>query len=284
MRKQRKDGIARWVKDIAKEGHSNRTAAIPAMVFHRDMITFQAGAFAQVFNYSGGPRYVLIAIPGPGTYGLTRFLMKELARRKVPHLIMPVRTRSTAGLIGHSIQVIDNGPWGFLLAPSALIKAEVEEPSAYEWDSYRRVIRAREYRESYYISGFDDQDAGYFLCELPQGSAPRNLAEAYECLKPEAVKLAEEMGRKVRRQGDIFAIPLRRDFEGAEAIKKGTRGYVLKTNHLATEMVQYGNAVYARGKLLHRPRMRNPDHAPLFLGRKWHLLVKNTVPVVVNRW
>ena len=284
MRKQRKEGIVRWVKHIARDGYNNSERSAPGMYFHRNQISFAGGNFAQVFNYNDRGRYVTIALPGPGTYRLTKFLMKELARRKVPHLILPNQTRSAAGIIGDSIQVIDNGPWGFLLAPSALIKAKVEEPFHNRWDSYRAVIRAREFRESYYISGFDEQDGGYFLCELPQGSAPRNLAEAYQCLKPEAVVLAEQMGRKVRRQGDIFAVPLRRDFEGAEAIKKGSRDHVLRTNHLATEMVQYGNAVYARGKLLHRPRNRRPDHAPLFLGRKWHLLVKNTVPVVVNRW
>lgn len=284
MRKAIKKAITAWVRDVAVYGEYKSPDANGKMYFGHDCIDYAGGRFATSFRFNNGLRfntYVVVALPGPGTHQLTKFLMNELTRRKVQHLIMPLQTRRAAAILSESIHVVENGKPGFLLGPSALFTGKVQEPVYH--DRWRGELKSR-FRESFYISGFDSQDGGYFLCELPQGVSPRTLAEAFECLKPEAVVLAEQMGRKVRRQGDIFCIPLAKDFAGEERIKKGKRDYVLKTNHLAPEMVQYGNAVYARGKLLHRPRNRRPDHAPLFLGRKWHLLVKNTVPVVINRW
>ena len=66
------------------------------------------------------------------------------------------------------------------------------------------------HRDTYFLSGFDHNEPRplYFFCELPSSSHPTSVAEAYEDLKPEAVKLALEMGREVIRQGDIFAVPL----------------------------------------------------------------------------
>jgi hypothetical protein len=59
----------------------------------------------------------------------------------------------------------------------------------------------------HFLSGFDhgEPHLAYFFCEMPNMSAT-TVEEAYELLKPDAVKLAEELGRTVHRQGDIFAI------------------------------------------------------------------------------
>jgi hypothetical protein len=44
-----------------------------------------------------------------------------------------------------------------------------------------------------------------FLSEVP--GSPKTIAEAYEALKPKAVKVAESKGLKVLRQGEWFLIP-----------------------------------------------------------------------------
>lgn len=154
-------------------------------------------------------------------------------------------------------------------------------------------------RWAYYLSGFDLNETrpSYFFCELPK-SSPTTVEEAYEVLKPDAVKLAEQMGRDVKRQGDIFAIPMpnadlrqmKRD-GGVHIVKpklievdgrlvwSGPRPRLLETNHEATEIVLYRGQLYARGTIVHNPEGRRPDHKRVPLGKQWHLIVKNTVPI-----
>lgn len=70
----------------------------------------------------------------------------------------------------------------------------------------RRHGRAKRVR---FLSSFDRQESTplYFLCELPPCRAA-TIGEALEALKPDAVILAEGVGRTVTRQGDIFAVPM----------------------------------------------------------------------------
>jgi hypothetical protein len=138
------------------------------------------------------------------------------------------------------------------------------------------------------LSGFDHNErrASYFLCELPR--AARNVtsvSDAYESLKPEAVRVAESVGRDVSRQGDIFAIAVpsvtTRDLtrQGGKLERRGT---LLRTNHVGTDVVVTPDGVtYARGCLTHAPERRRPDHARIKLsdGRTWYVIVKNTVPL-----
>jgi hypothetical protein len=140
-------------------------------------------------------------------------------------------------------------------------------------------------RTAYFLSGFDHQETErvYFLCELPRGPKPTTVAEAYECLKPDVVKLAEQMGREVRRQGDIFGVELR-DLTKRDLTKQGARferrGNLLGTNHEATETAYLPNGTtLARGCFYHNPAGRPPDHKRITLGKHWHIVVKNTVPV-----
>lgn len=139
-------------------------------------------------------------------------------------------------------------------------------------------------RWAYFLSGFDTNETrpSYFLCELPPKARPTTVEEAYETLKPQAVKLAEQAGRDVKRQGDIFAIPMPgltlRDLK-AQGGRHEKRGMLLGTNHQASEVVRVGRQTYARGVLRHVPVGRRPDHKQLSVGREWHLIQKNTVPV-----
>lgn len=155
-------------------------------------------------------------------------------------------------------------------------------------------------RWAYFLSGFDENETrpSYFFCELPPKARPATVEEAYETLKPAAVKLAEQAGREVKRQGDIFAIPMpgvtlrelkkrggvhiRRpklvDIDG-RTTWDGPRPNLLGTNHEATEIVRVGEQTWARGTLTHAPESRRPDHRRVKLGRDWHIIQKNTVPV-----
>jgi hypothetical protein len=123
--------------------------------------------------------------------------------------------------------------------------------------------------------------------ELPPDAMPSTIEEAYQMLKPESVKVAEAQRKKVKRQGDIFLIPVDTPPGGeGPLIKKGRKpdpwdwDYILGTNHMAEDRIVHRNLTYVRGRIVHAPSGRRPDHQPLRLGRQWHLAVKNTVPVV----
>lgn len=140
-------------------------------------------------------------------------------------------------------------------------------------------------RTTYFVSGFDHNEPRplYFFCELPPRVRPTTLEQAYEMLKPETVRIAEQMGREVKRQGDIFAIPLER-LTKRELRKQGAtfekRGELLGTNHVATEVARMPDGTtLSRGTLVHAPRLRQPDHVRCPLGKNWHVVLKNTVPV-----
>ena len=162
-------------------------------------------------------------------------------------------------------------------------------------------VPATRRRWAYFLSGFDVNETrpSYYFCEMPPKVKPETVEEALEMLKPAAVKLAEQAGREVKRQGDIFAIPMpgltlrELKAQGGRHVKRpgaivgehgrltwdGPRPNLLGTNHEATEVVYVGGQTYARGSIRHVPEGRRPDHKLTPLGREWHLIQKNTVPV-----
>lgn len=142
-------------------------------------------------------------------------------------------------------------------------------------------------RRSKFLSGFDSNETrpSYFFCELPPRCKATTVAEAYEALKPDTVKLAEQMGRQVERQGDIFAIPLNH-ITKTQLRKSGARiekrGQLFGTNHVATEAAYLPDGTtIVRGVLHHVPEGRRPDHRRVKLadGKKWYVVQKNTVPL-----
>jgi hypothetical protein len=147
-----------------------------------------------------------------------------------------------------------------------------------------RYVKPRN-RWAYFLSGFDHNErrAVYFFCELPRGVHPTTVDEAYEDLKPDTVKIAEQMSRTIHRQGDIFAIEMRdltkRDLR-ARGARFEKRGNLLRTNHEATEVAYLPDGTtLVRGTLWHNPAGRPPDHRRVTVGKSWHVVVKNTVPV-----
>lgn len=158
------------------------------------------------------------------------------------------------------------------------------------------------HRWTLFLSGFDHQEPNplYFLCELPYRCKATTVAEAYEALKPDPVKLAEQMGRTYTRQGDIFAVPTTHTVKtlkelGARIEQRVMRNsprpgvnlpYLLGTNHTATEVAYLPNGLtLARGMLYHNPDGRRQDHVRRKMGdgKAWHLIIKNTVPTTVRR-
>lgn len=169
------------------------------------------------------------------------------------------------------------------------------------WRSPGTVPKSH-HRWAYYLSGFDHEEARplYFFAELPRGAKPETVAEAYEALKPDPVKIAEQMNRPVFRQGDIFGVPLeamdRKALKAlnARVVRRGTKNefrelqlpYVLNTNHTATEVAYLPDGVtLARGTMYHDPEGRRADHARRRLGdgKTWHVVIKNTVPISSRR-
>jgi hypothetical protein len=173
------------------------------------------------------------------------------------------------------------------------------------WESRcARTVMKSHHRWAYYLSGFDHEEARplYFFAELPRGAKPTTVAEAYEALKPDPVKLAEQMGRPIFRQGDIFGVPTRLDRKtlkamGARVVRRNMNidspperpielPYVLHTNHTATEVAYLPNGLtLARGTMYHDPNGREADHARRRIGdgKSWHVVVKNTVPIATRR-
>lgn len=140
-------------------------------------------------------------------------------------------------------------------------------------------------RWSYYLSGFDMNEPRplYFFAELPRTAKPKTIAEAYEDLKPEPVKMAEQMGRPVARQGDIFAIPIT-TVDKRTLRKQGARfekrGALLGQNHEGSEVAYLPDGTtLVRGVLWHNPAGRPPDHRRVRLSPGWHVVIKNSVPV-----
>ena len=155
-------------------------------------------------------------------------------------------------------------------------------------------------KKGYYLSGWDAQEASlrsrglYFLTQLPR--AVTTVAEAREALKPQSVIEAERKGRKVYRQGDMFAFPadltdyeVHQEGEVTERVMLGGNliaGQSLYgTAHTADKVATLPNGVQlAWGRLHHNPSLigeqRGRDHRPRRLKRnRWHIVVKNTTPM-----
>lgn len=168
---------------------------------------------------------------------------------------------------------------------AALVREFQGEP---EWPDFEmrsgQLVREHRTRRAKFLSSFDYQEAQplYFLCELPRSNV-QTVDEAYELLKPPAVKAAFDSGLPVARQGDIFAIPTSlttRELK-SRAREVGKRLALLGGTHTASEVIVTNEGTYARGVLYHDPgEWRERDHARRKMGngRTWHRILKNTVP------
>jgi hypothetical protein len=222
--------------------------------------------------------FLNVDVPALGNMGRVGFVLRFLRRKKYrlkPHAMVPRSVMRAAGILPETIEVVATQyrrfPRFFYPLPESVVRATVRITDR-RWETHHRTC--------YFLAGWDGQEwtPSYFFCELTPGSEPSTVDEAYDILKPGTVKLAESMYRSVKRQGDLFLIPMP-DLVIPSHARRVRNEYVLGTNHRATQVVRVNGQTYARGLLQHRPRNRWPDHRQRFIGRTWHLVKKNTVPI-----
>lgn len=151
--------------------------------------------------------------------------------------------------------------------------------------------------KDYFLSGFDANEATplgrkrhglYFLTKLPR--KVHSIADAREALKPASVLLAESEGRRIYRQGDMFAIETSvtdGDIKDAGGSIEPCPVSLYGTAHTADWVATLPDGTqFAWGKMMHRPDIieshRTPDHRPLPLKpkrRTWYLVAKNATPI-----
>ncbi len=142
----------------------------------------------------------------------------------------------------------------------------------------------------YYLSGFDYNEFPplYFLTQLPRQVV--SIDDARESLKPHSVVLAEKDGRKIFRQGDMFAIVTAMTSEDIKSVggvieDKYTGRPLYGTAHTADLVATLPDGTQlAWGRLHHKPSIinqnRDADHRPAKLKNGcWHLVAKNTTPM-----
>jgi len=250
------------------------------------------------------------------TYSPTTTTHQQLTREAcektlLPVLIVPFSCLRAAGIDRESIVPVDiqADQWREVTVHAASADevplwrrdhARQLPDGTWQWTESRHLLGASVFRAAYtaregpdwrratrtarFLSAFDQQEPSplYFLCQLPDGAAPSTVADALQALKPPEVTAAEEAGRKVTRQGDVFAIP--EDVPTRLLPGPSRHGaYLLGLTHTATEVrAGPGGATYARGLLRHAPgHGRRPEHVRQPIGdrKTWHRIVRNTVPV-----
>jgi hypothetical protein len=128
-------------------------------------------------------------------------------------------------------------------------------------------------------------DGGSFVVELMEPC--QSVKEAYESMKPITVKKAELEGLEVKRQGEIFFIPIEdkiivtniRKMEHLELTQEGNPNRRIDHNHTATRQGTINGLLVAKGIIRHRWG----DHRNLKLGDTWHLVLINTIKASFNR-
>jgi len=152
----------------------------------------------------------------------------------------------------------------------------------------------------YFLNARDEQHR--FISELVKPCSTVN--EAFECMKPESVQLAESLDLDVKRQGELFFIPLRsnqvlKDIDKHPSLLKPEKKYDTSYNwetriteilgtynwiypevfegsqHTATRVIRFtlpNESALVKGTVRHR----NHEHKMLKLDN-WHSAVRNQV-------
>jgi hypothetical protein len=219
---------------------------------------------ARLNPHVGGP--VLFEVVAPDIEPTIGSAQKSLRMRGIPWTVFPERVANRTGI--RVLEVVDT------------------EASAapYIRNQVLRVRLPGGRKDRYMLVGADDNEMGwnvslYFACFLPSGEVPTSVSHAKEMLKPLPVKIAEANGRQVKRQGDLFAIPMDERPKGTPVSNHRLFG----TSHVAARAIIRGRLAFAQNHITHEPIGRTRDHGPLYLGDQWHLIVRNTVPQAARR-
>lgn len=241
---------------------------------------------AEFMRYGDKP-LVRLTLPNQLNIGRHRTIRDTVLKNGGEVFAVPRRTLQAAEIQPDSIEVVSTkSSTHAFRSDEQLIRSVVRTPR-YIMDTWGfQSYNGYHNREAYFLSGYDQNESGlsYFLCELPSTAHPNTVDEAYEALKPSSVLVAEQVKRKVMRQGDMFFIRMPEGFEPDKEVARYKDQNIHHSNHRAEQVVWDDHLVYVRGTITHAPAGRRADHAPLKLGyRRWWLCVRNTVPVVNNR-
>jgi hypothetical protein len=131
---------------------------------------------------------------------------------------------------------------------------------------------------NHYLSGIDQNEPwrlrSYFLCQLACPVA--SIGEAYDSLKPERVRDAEARGIEVRRQGDVFLVPVsEKDWNiklqfGRDRLAKDHK--LWNGTHRASRALIADGRVFVSGSITHERR----QHRTLYCKGLWYEAIKNT--------
>lgn len=244
---------------------------------------------AEFVRYADEERGALVRLVLPNAASIVRhrIIRDSIERAGGKVFTIPRGVMDAADIDQRSIEVVaTKRSLTLFRADEQVVKALVTHRGEMVWDSYWGTRYSYKQREAYFLAGYDQNEPGlsYFFCELPPGVVPKTVDEAYESLKPDSVRKAEQLGYKVKRQGDMFFIRMKDYQPGDHDILNEPRLY--RSNHVADEGVTIltktagKRLLYVRGTIKHVPFGRRPDHKPLKLGTKyWWLCVRNTVPV-----
>lgn len=249
------------------------------------------------------------------TNGHVRMCINELK----PNVQIPFSAMSAAGVEPESIQIVAHTRDRQWYVCSKCGRETTSDSSSDHRDvhaadrspicdeaenSWRHELGAVVFKadDGFFLSATDPQEdirRGYFLCKLP--GVVNSVAEALDSLKPDFVNRAEQAGREVRRQGDIFFVASEvttRELVTAEALASNQIGLftgrkasikykpiptekrvrLLETSHVVSEAKQ-NEYLYVRGVVRHDPQgwNRTPEHKALKLGKAiWWRVFKNT--------
>lgn len=262
--------------------------------------------------YSYGEHFPLAIKTDEGKYIVNgdNYSSTTSAHRSIVFAVIPNTRRIEipfSALLESGIAEVEGGIWNRYYGTDNIKKIKILDYVNDRWvdtgqvNKYGEVIYDHvlgaaliEYGGKKYLSGIDETGTGYgtYFLTLLVDDDVETLEEAYTSLKPEIVRLAEQEGIDVKRQGEYFFIPVLKEVH--EELEKSTRieknGLLKGENdveghHMVTRYINYPGLQYAKGTVRHT----RGEHKMLRLyelgdkdkDKLWHLVVHNRQ---VNSW
>lgn len=248
-----------------------------------------AGETVYLGNSSGGLYCGRRVSFGNESYQRGETPIQAYLSRAIP--MLPFSALESAGLNPRALSIVDQGPAETLTIAVEKYNRETRKTERIAEKRHFTGARLFSIGEAFYLFDVDRREVSHkifnaFMVRLPRPA--RTVAEAYDSLKPDAVRAAEASGVSVLRQGEFFFIP-RPDVEGKpETRRTGAaedtnapedtelKPFTLRAGPNRPNTVPEGftrdGVTYVRGTVEHTGR----EHAGLKLGTVWHIPVANT--------